>query len=615
MHLALTADERYWNVDRPILFLGDWCQLYERRAFWSQLEHDVLPFAWEDRDRFHAACEYTERLHERYLEFLVEELNRVHGLDYSTRYWRIVVGLWLRAFAESVYDRYCSLKQAEASGKVTNTWIASPEHHVPPTVPSFSFDAYNQYLFSQIVVALGTLPYEIKRVADPVSQGPSVVPAGRLTTFAREVSRHFSKGWRLLLRQSLATFSTGVYTHAVQNLGTNRIVFAGTLYESAWRQARLQVALGQVPYVFNGWKPIDPSKHVLASADLALRSQLKMPPARDEFERVLNGMLPFHIPVIYLEDFSRLRAECLRHTPKRSRVIVTAYSMNYRQNTELWMAEQVERCDTKLVVIQHGGAFGSSRHISLENHWRKCVDRYYSWGDRADDGVVRPLPALRLMQTARELGTEVNPRGPILWLATTLPRYRIYFDSGISGPPMLKYCDEQARFLCGVSPEVKKLLLWRYFKALWGEDRRLRDVDPDLQVQQGRKHELGRQSDFVTEIRRSRLSVHTCNGTTFLQTLAANVPTVVFWNPTYEEVRPISVRPLNRLRDAGILHLSPESAAEHVNEICSDPMKWWQGSEVQSARREFCDALAYTHSDWFRMWRDELSSLMKVERR
>lgn len=610
MHLAMTADERYWNTERPILFLGDWCQLHQRRDVWSALEHEVLPCVWEDRRQFHAACEYLEELHERYLEALAHEMNRLQGFSYSTRYWRIVVGLWLRAFAESLYDRYVSLEAAAATGKVSGTWIGSPQPCVPPTVPSFAFDEYNQHLFSQLVAAMRTIPYEVRTF--PVTAKPAIAPlliGGLRATAAREVQRHLRKGWRVLLRQSVATFSTGVYTHIVQNLAPNRVVFAGTLYESPWRLARLQLALGQVPYIFNGWKPIDPSKRVIGRADLDLRANVKLPAPRNEFERVLNAILPYHIPVIYLEDYGRLRAESLVRTPKRPRVIVTAYSMNYRQNTEIWIAEQVERHGSKLVVTQHGGAFGSFRNISLENHWRKSVDRYYTWGDTSGPEVAKPLPALRLMQTAREIAGKTDPDGPILWLATTLPRYRIYFDSGPAGSLMLRYFDDQVELLKHVRPEVKDLLLWRYFNALWDEDRRLRDIAPGLKMQRGLKHELGRKSDFVIAVQKSRLSLHTCNSTTYLQTLAANVPTVVFWNPNYEEVRAEAIRPLERLSKVGILHLTPQSAAAHLNRVYADPDKWWRTAAVQAARQEFCDSLAFTHSDWFRMWRNELSSL------
>ena len=46
------------------------------------------------------------------------------------------------------------------------------------------------------------------------------------------------------------------------------------------------------------------------------------------------------------------------------------------------------------------------------------------------------------------------------------------------------------------------------------------------------------------------------------------------------------------LINAGILHLSPKSAANKVNEIWDKTENWWQQKNVQDARKEFCDIYA-----------------------
>lgn len=611
MFLVTTADERFWNKSEPILFLGEWCRLYRRRAEWEPLQHEVLPYAWEDRDRFHEACDYAEQLHERYLDALTEGLDEHHGVAFSSRYWRIVLGVWLRAFVESMYDRYATLKMAAATGRVTNTWVCPATPRTPPAIPSFAFDEYNQYLYSRIIQELGEIPYEVKDIDPLAGKRPAVAAprGGRVATLAREVVRHARKGLPMLIRQSVATGATGVYTHAVQNLARNRVVFVGTMYMSVAKQVRLQLALGQLPYLYHGWQPVDPSKRVEAAPDYEARGRLPLPEPRNEFERVLNAILPDQIPVIYLEDYARLRRAALRRTPKRPRVIVTAFSMNYRTSAELWMAEQVERYGSKLVLAQHGGGYGSARHLSIDNHFRKISDRYFTWGARFEDGSGEPLPGFRLLQTADDV-PHTDPSGQILWLATTMPRYRIMFDSGIVGPPMLSYFAAQVRFARSVSAEAHRLLVWRYFNDLWDEPLRWGDADPELVLQHGLKNQLGRRSDFVDELRKSRLTVHTGNETTYLQTMAANIPTIVFWDPKYYEVRDPLVCSFERLKEIGIFHETAESAAAQVEAVFRDPLAWWRGNDVQAARQAFCEELAFTHSEWFERWRGALASLI-----
>ena len=37
-HLITTADERTWKLDSPVLFLGEWCRLYDRNAVWDKMD-------------------------------------------------------------------------------------------------------------------------------------------------------------------------------------------------------------------------------------------------------------------------------------------------------------------------------------------------------------------------------------------------------------------------------------------------------------------------------------------------------------------------------------------------------------------------------------------------
>ncbi|MEI6268897.1 MAG: hypothetical protein WCP01_08460, partial [Methylococcaceae bacterium] len=46
------------------------------------------------------------------------------------------------------------------------------------------------------------------------------------------------------------------------------------------------------------------------------------------------------------------------------------------------------------------------------------------------------------------------------------------------------------------------------------------------------------------------------------------------------------------LVDAGIVHLTPASVAQKVNEVWDDVDGWWGQSNMQDARKQFCDQYA-----------------------
>ena len=37
-YLITTADERTWKFDRPVIFLGEWCRLYDRKHVWESMD-------------------------------------------------------------------------------------------------------------------------------------------------------------------------------------------------------------------------------------------------------------------------------------------------------------------------------------------------------------------------------------------------------------------------------------------------------------------------------------------------------------------------------------------------------------------------------------------------
>src|SRR5437899_12892452 len=112
MLLITTADPQFWRDDKPVLFLGEWCKLYSQKHLWQSMQSETLAYHWDDRTRFATDQIYLADVYERYLQALAARLNQIHEVTQSERFWRIVVGPWLRYFVEFLYDRYLSIVEA-----------------------------------------------------------------------------------------------------------------------------------------------------------------------------------------------------------------------------------------------------------------------------------------------------------------------------------------------------------------------------------------------------------------------------------------------------------------------------------------------------------------------
>jgi putative transferase (TIGR04331 family) len=89
-------------------------------------------------------------------------------------------------------------------------------------------------------------------------------------------------------------------------------------------------------------------------------------------------------------------------------------------------------------------------------------------------------------------------------------------------------------------------------------------------------------------IKKSRLYISTYNATTYLESLAWNIPTIIFWNPSHWELNEDAEFYIGLLKSVGIFHDTPESAAEQMIKVWDDISTWWGSEEVQNARQEFC---------------------------
>jgi putative transferase (TIGR04331 family) len=106
------------------------------------------------------------------------------------------------------------------------------------------------------------------------------------------------------------------------------------------------------------------------------------------------------------------------------------------------------------------------------------------------------------------------------------------------------------------------------------------------------------------------LFIGTYNATTYLETFSANYPTVLFWNPNHWELRPSAKPFFDELRKVGILHDTPESAAEKVNEIFKDPQSWWNQIEIQEILNDFNYHFLRTSDNWLHEWKHEFQDIV-----
>ena len=561
--LITTALEETWRDDERVLFLGEWCRRYSRKDRWSRMDAEVLPYHWDDREKLYADYHYLQDLYECLLQGLTAQLNRIHGVDHSLRYWRILVGPWLGTFTQILFDRWTSIQQAVTRYELSETIVLrEPEGALIPTdMPEFceliEGDEWNHDIYSTIIQHTGTVPCSQRMQIH--HEGVTLTRPATTPTIPGGKTRRLLRGWYTRL--------AGIWSR------DEDAFFIGT-YLPHMDEMRLQLRFRQVPQL---WRRVLPRQ---VAPDRRMRAWSLSSGDNTSFELFAGTMIARQIPSIYLEGYAQLleRTEELPW-PDKPKIMWTSVEYNTGDVFKAWAAEKVEQ-GTPLVIGQHGGGFGTHLWGFYEDHILSIGDAFLSWGW---EEVGQPrVKRVGQLTAKRPLGIRHANQAGILLVTCSQPRQSYYMYSVVVSRQWLDYFDDQCAFVGSLPARIRDALTVRLYARDYGWDQvaRWRDRFPDLRLDDGR-------SDITNLICQSRLYIATYNATTFLEAFTMNIPTVMFWNPSHWELRNTAIPYFDDLKRVGIFHETPECAARHVAAIWDDVEAWWTSPTVREVLGRF----------------------------
>ena len=572
------------NKKQKVLFAGEWCKLYSNKHLWSCYEHEVLPYHWDDRNKYYKDSLYINDIYEKYLLFLTTKLNNLHSTDYSSRYWRILIGPWLYWFIGIIYDRYSSIRDLLNSNiNIDDTIIlrSNSLDWIPNDMTTFSEyaldDPWNHYIYSEIIKYFKIINYQLVDKINKPNYIKSNIDIKKNTTYnIKTIITNISS---LFLRKLIISYTT--------NKEYNNFLYKSHFFSKL---------LDPIPYL----------RYTAADVriDIKIREKLNFNVTATTYENLLNFLIPIQIPFTYIEGYAKYKKIVLSKYPKNIKLIHTETQWSFNDEFKLWMAENAER-KTKILISQHGGNMGSALCCQLEDHQIKISDQFYSWGWlKPNYKNVKRMPAIRLELRKKQIISKNN--GDILCIIGELPRYTHHLFSATISGQMIYYINNLIKLFKLLSNNTEINFRIRPYPGSdvfkWSIVNRLEDLGLGKYIDY-------KKSDIVEALNESKLSISTTNTTTFLHTFAANYPTLLFWNPKYWEIRQTAKPYYDELNRVGILHYDAISAATIINKIHQNPVEWWTQQDIQKTKNNFCSEFAYTSDNYKNIWKKELKLL------
>lgn len=565
--LITTADERTWKFDRPVIFLGEWCRIYDRKHIWQDMDAIVaLPYGlgqnYKDADHAEARA-----LEERLFSVLCDSLNQYHGMQHGSRFWRIVLGHWLRRYVDVIFNRVRTLDLCLQSYQLNGTSSFSDDYDalVPQdsysAIWAFNDDRWNNVLYARLLNLLGVTDIPVEVVAGDEFGGFRLP-----TTMIREPLKRRILKWGYQQVKILGGF-----------LARENDPFIINSYLPRKEEIMLQLALGKVPQLWTS-----PHLIVTKKPDRALRQHLTEQIAiktSDTLLSVMHSLLFELLPICYLEGFAELTGKIQQLPwPKNPKLIFTSNNFDTDELFKIWTAHKIGM-GVPYYVGQHGNYGVSRNHLdpSIEEF---TSDKFLTWGWR--DGLQQHTPAF-IFKAASRKAEAYDPNGGLLLMELPMPHRASTWDGWFQYG---QYFESQKAFVAELNNLPRNNLTVRlhssYSKLKWCENERWRDFDVSINLDTGL-------SSLRKLIEQSRLIIFSYDSTGFLENLSKNIPTLAFWQNDFDHLR-ASAKPYYQfLVDSGIVHLTPESVAAKVNEVWSDVEGWWTQRAVQEARKQFCE--------------------------
>lgn len=575
--LVSTALEDTWPKDgAPILFLGEWCKLYDRKHIWQDLDYEVVPYHWDDRKKLHNDYNGLSFLYESAMTSLAEKFNEVHGVNHSLRYWRVLIGPWLGYFIQMLFDRWYMLRRALACCELDSVRVIKREEGdgIPNDMADFTSmfveDDWNEIICGQILSFMSKPAVNVEQVSI----------YGNLRTAGTGFD---SKSVRTGLKERLARIVASFYPVLTR---PNEYFFISS-YLGIKQDFLLQIKLGQIPKL---WR--SPALQRFRYSATARRWSLNLPVTQmaedwTDFQALVSSLVPKHVPTAYLEGYPAMKkmAKDLAW-PRRPKLIFTSICWNSDDLFKIWAAEKVEK-GVPLILGQHGGNYGVALHNFNEELQISISDHFLTWG--WEDSAQQKLKSIGILKGFGDRKIQHDKTGKALLVEFIMPRYSYHmFSIPVAAGQWKEYFGDQCRFVNALPEELRRELLVRLPKVDFGysQSSRWHSCFPDIELDAGAR-------PMLELLKQARIYISTYNATTYLESLSLNFPTLIFWNPGHWELRE-EVQPyFELLKAAGIFHETPESAARKMAEVWDDVDGWWYDLKTQKAREVFCERFAH----------------------
>ncbi len=582
--IVLTKIDNFFRENYENIYLSRACFSYELEKKFPKEVLKIPIHHWNDYNKLKKDKDYFNNLFDRIFPSVADMLNSANKTNHTKKFWEILIKSWLHSFCYICFDHWEMAKKIELDDNnyLIDTFKIDETEMISKTIEDFirlfSLDTWRHLMFLKIFKSKYFVSGK-KIIFNEKNNFENKIKKNRLAI------QKYQKNY---LKNFIIYFYNMIFGPFIRK----QKFFIARTYIGKWNEFLINFKLKQFPTIF-----IPNIYNTLAKPDLKFRKNLILNfNPKSDFEHFLKQEITMQIPVSFLEGFNEIEAEINKlYLPESPKSIFLSNSHNKSILTR-YLAKKSEN-GTKIIHGQHGGSYGQWDMHWLEKYEKSISDLYLTWGwkDHSNTypfGILRPIGAIRK--------NHKKNFKDLLMIIKIVKSYSYALDSNSGACQSKNYLNECFSGIDNLRKDIRENLLIR-FRPLdkgWNEFSRFSESFPKL------KKDVGTKSVFSV-MKNTKIYFATYNSTGYLESLAMNIPTVLFSNPYDEKLRSNSEYYFNLLKNSKIYFESSIEATKHINNIWDNVDDWWLSQDVQFARKEFC-------SNYARLNKNKLNEILSI---
>ena len=541
---------------------------------------NVANFIDDDKQKIQNLWDFSEIKFQKYTEILSEKLNKIHGTKYSNQFWKRVFSISLLNQITTVHQFYMYASQ-NFDPNIHNCEILSEEDYIindnfDEQRKLLATDFGQEQLFSLYIKYFHPNLYKEFHF-DKKHININISKKSKYSSFTKYLKL---KKYTL---ERLSFKIKNIYFKLKYPKSKIVVGIMGSYFEAKYSAILNKKSSGKIQNI------LIPQLSDNISVNFQMRESIsKIDPDMDDFDRFFFSSLKYLLPKYLLENFSLSINNFKKELKKyQSLEYIVSEAWLGSSSINLFRALGYEELDIKTYYNEHNCLFHPfvGNMVDIEAN---LVDKYLTLGWDCDDQKFKKLASLFPFKIPL-----LKEKYKILYVSSAVTNHKAYYSSvfNLSGAGAVKHLNYVSKFLKFLPTSILKKISYRSYPRDYFIH--VKHYNKELFLKRYLKHvkfvsSLKHKGETCKEqMASSTLVIIDHIGTSNIEALHMNIPTIFFWDPKSRYLKNDYSSFFDELIEAKIVHTTPQSAAKHLKDVYENPLEWWNTNKIQNLKNKW----------------------------